>query len=76
MYEVCNANGKFPAMPRHIYDETVRLPFRDGMYEASAHYDEFLKSRFGAQYMSTLPPEEERKPSHNQNIRILEGYDF
>jgi len=76
LYEVCNANGNFPAMPRRIYDETVRLPFRDGMYEASAHYDEFLKSRFGAQYMSTLPPEEARKPSHNQNIRILEGYDF
>ncbi len=72
-YEVCNANRKFPAMPRKIYDETLRLPFRDGEYEASAQYDEFLKSRFGGDYMAVLPPEEVRKPSHNQNIRVIEG---
>ena len=72
-YEVCNANRKFPAMPRAIYDETIRIPFRDGEYEASKDYDSFLKSRFGEQYMAELPPEEARKPSHNQNIRIVEG---
>ena len=72
-YEVCNANKKFPAMPRNIYDDTMRLNFRDGAYEASAQYDSFLKSRFGERYMDTLPPEAARKPSHNQNIRVIEG---
>ena len=73
-YEVCNSNRKFPPMPRNIYDETVRIPFRDGEYEASKNYDVFLKSRFGDNYMEELPPESARKPSHNQNIRIIEGY--
>jgi len=60
-------------MPRELYDETVRISFRDGEYEASSQYDRFLKSRFGEDYMDTLPPEEVRKPSHNQNIRVIEG---
>ena len=72
-YEVCNANRNFPAMSRDIYDQTILLPFRDGNYEATKDYDRFLKSRFGADYMETLPPEAARKPSHNQNIRIIEG---
>ena len=72
-YEVGSSNRKFPPLSRRTYDETVRLPFRDGEYEASAHYDQFLKSRFGEDYMDTLPPEEARKPSHNQNIRMIEG---
>lgn len=72
-YEVCNSNRKFKPLPREIYDETVDLPFRDGKYEASSRYDQFLKSRFGEDYMHTLPPEEARKPSHNQNIRVIEG---
>lgn len=60
-------------MPRKIYDETVPMTFRNGKYEASAHYESFLKSRFGSDFMETLPPEEARKPSHNQNIQIIEG---
>lgn len=72
-YEVCNPNLLFPAMPRKIYDETVRIPFRDGEFEASKYYDEFLKSRFGENYMQELPPEEKRKPSHGQDVRITEG---
>ena len=72
-YEVCNANRRFPAMPRNTYDETIQLPFRDGKYEASKAYDAFLKSRFGEKYMEELPPEEARKPSHNPNVRIIEG---
>lgn len=72
-YEVCNANRRFPPMPRKIYDETVPMTFRNGKYEASAHYEFFLKSRFGSDFMETLPPEEARKPSHNQNIQIIEG---
>ena len=72
-YEVCNSNKKFAPMPREIYDETVRIPFRDGEYEASAHYDRFLQSRFGENYMQELPPEAARKPSHNRNIRVIKG---
>ena len=72
-YEVCNANYLFPPLPQSFYDETIYIPFRDGQFEASAHYDEFLKSRFGNNYMETLPPEHKRKPSHNSKIRILEG---
>lgn len=71
-YEVCNANRNFPPMPRKTFDETVYLSFRDSTYEASAHYDNFLKSRFGENYMDSLPPMEKRKPSHNQNIQIVE----
>lgn len=69
-YEVCNPNRRFPAMPREIYDETIRIPFRDGEFEASKHYDKFLKSRFGENYMQDLPPEEKRKPSHGLDVRM------
>lgn len=72
-YEVCNSNKKFAPMPREIYDETVRIPFRDGEYEASAHYDRFLQSRFGENYMQELPSEAARNPSHNRNIRVIKG---
>lgn len=73
LYEVCNSNRKFPPLPREIYDETIRIPFKNGEFEASKYYDRFLQSRFGKDYMETLPPEEARKPSHSQNIRLIEG---
>ncbi len=65
--------GCFPPMPREVYDKTIDLPFRNGVFEASALYDEFLKTRFGEKYMEELPPECKRKPSHNWNIRIKKG---
>lgn len=67
-YEVCNSNKKFPPMPANMYDEYVEIPFRDKKFKAIKAYDELLKSRFGNDYMDTLPPVEARKPSHNQNI--------
>ncbi len=67
-YEVCNSNKKFPPMPSELYDEYIELQFRDKKFKAIKGYDELLKSRFGNDYMDTLPPFEERKPSHNQNI--------
>ncbi len=69
-YEVCNSNSKFAPLPSHIYDNLTELKFRDSMYMAVSEYDTFLKSRFGENYMDELPPEEARKPSHNQNIII------
>ena len=69
-YEVCNSNSKFAPMPASMYESHTELQFRDGKYLAVSDYDKFLKSRFGENYMDELPPEEARKPSHNQNILI------
>lgn len=71
IYEVCNSNRNFPPMPSSIYMEYTELPFRDKSFMAIKEYDMLLKSRFGENYMETLPPEEKRKPSHNSNIKIL-----
>lgn len=71
-YEVCNSNRKFKPLPSEIYDELIELPFRDGSFLAVKRYDEFLRSRFGDDYMSTLPAEEQRKPSHCANIYAKE----
>ena len=67
-YEVCNSNRKFKPLDSSMYDELVELPFRDGKFLAVKNYDEFLRSRFGEDYMDVLPAEEKRKPSHCQNI--------
>lgn len=71
IYEVCNSNKNFPPMPASLYMEYIELPFRDKKFLAIKDYDKLLKSRFGENYMNELPPEEARKPSHNQNIKIL-----
>ncbi len=71
LYEVCNSNRKFKPLKAEMYTSLCELPFRDKKFLAVSDYDNFLKSRFGENYMSELPPEEERKPSHNQNIRFI-----
>ena len=71
-YEVCNSNRKFKPLPAEIYDEFVELRFRDGSFLAVQEYDTFLRSQFGDDYMTTLPAEEQRKPSHCANIYINE----
>ena len=71
-YEVCNSNRKFKPLPSEIYDELVELQFRDGRFLAVKEYDKFLKSRFGEDYMHTLPEQEKRKPSHCANIYVKE----
>ncbi len=73
-YEVCNPNSKFLPLPSCWYDDYVELNFRGKPFFALKNYDEFLKSRFGDNYMNELPGEAERKPSHGQNIRFVEGY--
>lgn len=67
-YELCNQNSKFPPIPLSIYNELVDMKFENLMVLAVKQHDIFLKSRFGADYMISMPPEEERKPSHCQNI--------
>lgn len=75
IYEVCNSNRKFPPLSIEFYNNTIKLPFRDGAYEAVAEYDNFLKSRFGENYAEELPDEKDRKPSHCQNIKLDEGFE-
>lgn len=71
-YEVCNSNRKFKPLPEEIYNEVIELRFRDKTFLAVKRYDEFLRSRFGNNYMDELPPEEKRTPSHCANIYIEE----
>lgn len=71
-YEICNSNRKFLPLKSEIYDEFVELTFRGKKFWAVKQYDEFLRSRFGDDYMEELPPEEKRKPSHCTNIYIRE----
>lgn len=71
-YEVCNSNRKFSPLRADIYDNTVELRFRDRTFLAVRDYDEFLRSRFGENYMNELPPTDKRKPSHCENIYIDE----
>lgn len=69
-YEVCNSNRKFKPLPSEIYRNITKLRFRDQEFLAVSAYDDFLRSRFGENYMHELPPEECRKPSHSRNILI------
>lgn len=71
IYEVCNSNKSFKPLRAEMYNSLTELSFRDKKFLAASDYDAFLKSRFGENYMNELPPEEKRKPSHNQNIRFL-----
>ena len=71
IYEVCNSNRKFKPLNSEVYKSLVELPFRDKKFFAIENYDDFLKSRFGKNYANELPSEDKRKPSHNQNIRIV-----
>lgn len=45
--------------PREWFTETIQLPFEDGMFPVSAHYDEMLTTLYG-DYMQ-VPTAEERK---------------
>ena len=71
IYEVSNSNRKFKPLKSEIYFSHTELNFRDKKFMAVSAYDEFLKSRFGENYMDELPDEDSRKPSHSPNIRIL-----
>jgi lipopolysaccharide cholinephosphotransferase len=71
IYEVCNPNRNFKPLKSDMYASLTELMFRDKSFLAVSNYDEFLKFRFGENYMNELPSEDKRKPSHNQNIRML-----
>lgn len=69
-YEVCNANKKFKSLPSSMYQNLTTLRFRNREFLAVSGYDQFLRSRFGEDYRIELPSEDQRKPSHCQNILI------
>ena len=75
VYEICNSNRKFKPLPISYYTDLIKADFRDRKFFISKHYDDFLKSRFGENYMSELPPEPCRHPSHNKNIIIYKEYE-
>lgn len=65
-YEVCNPNTKFEPLPRCYFEELTELEFCKHMFFVSAHYLEYLQSRFGD--LTIEPPEAERYPTHGTNI--------
>ena len=71
IYEVCNSNRKFKPLKSQIYMEYTELQFRDKSFMAIKDYDTLLKDRFSADYMTTLPAEELRKPSHKLRNRDI-----
>ena len=71
IYEVSNPNRNFPPMPSSMYMEYTELPFRDKRFMAIKEYDKLLKSRFGENYANELPDENERRPMHNNDIKMV-----
>lgn len=71
-YEVCNPNKKFPPLPAGYYDEYTEIEFRGRKFLAVKNYDAFLQTRFGEAYMTELPPEDVRVPSHGTHFLLEE----
>jgi lipopolysaccharide cholinephosphotransferase len=71
IYEVCNANKKFAPLPSSMYFEHTLLKFRDKEFMALKDYDIFLKSRFGTNYMTDMPDEDKRVPSHHKKAILI-----
>ena len=69
-YEICNPNKKFKPLPQDVYMNLTKIRFRDREFMAVEKYDDFLKSRFGENYMRETPPRNQRKPSHSPNILL------
>lgn len=57
--------------PRAWFEETVELPFEDGAFPVSAHYDALLSRLYGD--YQKLPPMEERKCKEHVAILDLEN---
>ena len=54
--------------PRKWFEETIDMPFEDGMFPVSLYYDELLSKLYGDYH--TLPSEEERK--WKEHVAILD----
>ncbi len=62
LYEICNSSDKFAPIPRAWFDDLVDLEFNGIKVKAVREYQAYIAARFGD--VTGLPPEEERKPSH------------
>ena len=59
--------------PREWFTETVQLPFEDGHFPVSAHYDELLTTLYG-DYMTPTPPEERGRKVHGEIVDLERSY--
>lgn len=71
IYELCNQNSNFKPLPSSLYEEYIDLQFKDIKVMAIKNYNSLLEDRFGKNFMSELPPEESRVPSHCDRIYWL-----
>ncbi len=60
--------------PRKWFTETIMLPFEDGFYPVSAHYDELLKQLYG-DYMTPLPEEQRKCKVHAELVDLSNSYE-
>lgn len=59
--------------PREWFTETVLLPFEDGEFPVSAHYDALLTTLYG-DYMTPTPVEERRQKVHAELVDLERSY--
>ena len=62
LYEICNYNPKFKPIPKEWFDDLVDIEYEGILVKAVSKYQEYLNARFSD--LSSLPPENERVPSH------------
>lgn len=59
--------------PRKWFKETVLLPFEDGQFPVSAHYDELLTTLYG-DYMTPTPVEKRGQKVHAEIVDLERSY--
>ena len=59
--------------PRKWFEDVIWLPFEDGEYPVSAHYDELLTVLYG-DYMTPLPKEKRESKVHAEFVDINSPY--
>lgn len=59
--------------PREWFTETVLLPFEDGQFPVSAHYDEMLTALYG-DYMTPLPEDKRGCKVHAELVDLERSY--
>ena len=59
--------------PRSWFTETVQLPFEDGEFPVSAHYDALLTTLYG-DYMTPTPVEERGQKVHAELVNLERSY--
>lgn len=61
--------------PRQWFQETVELPFEDGSFPVSAHYDELLTRLYG-DYRTLPPPEARGRKVHGEFVDLERSYEL